>query len=685
MANKTTTNKKERARVAIEKGLDPNERTEAKIKERRLQRKSEAKKGKLAGMFGKLADKYESNRREYDADAGWLLENTPYYTTPSYIRHNGRVASIVELYNRPGANRQMTYAQIIDTIPVDALDGVEMYMVVNDALIKDDEKKRLIRQNAKGGKDTINDAIDNGPKEDGENKSTQAANFADLEDYDEYEMILDAADPVVYYRIQLVVIGPDMSTVEEQIDILNTLLDQRHEGARWDSLGGDQHARFTKLLDSLPKDRFSMTSTAENYSGINFAISAGLNDSKGLPIGKDAQSLTSTSAFFDMDGTLRRQGIIAIPRSSVMRLYEQEDAHVQVSTASLFAQYAANHASFNNHKTYHLVMNDFDYLKRGLFYRPMNIPGVFAKYDVARMTINPLQGFGELEDVVQVFSRLTQKIVNIFDVLTDLTMDKNEKSTVLNVIERFYTRQQLWTDDAELYPRRTRIVNIPNPKNYPTTGMLLNDFTTLADEAIRQGREAKMDRVESLESLLKQSITTNRGILGRPTSIDERDALHTYYDFSSIESSQIVQVQFLNLIDYVIWRAKPGDIIALHGVDKIWTPVLDMVSENIEAAQNKGVRFIFAYDTISTSASARIKRADMFDMKGRYYTDLDTDVDWTVIGKCLPNEVDAFETALATSLSDMIRFNMMRKARCQALIHRSVGDVNNFVHLNLVV
>ena len=139
---------------------------------------------------------------------------------------------MVELYNRPGSNRQMSFSDVIDLIPVDSLDGVEMHVLIKDASIKGDEKKRLIRKNAKGGKDVIKDSQKNGPKEDAENKSTQAAAVADTEDYDAYEMILDAAEPVILFTIQLVVIGPDMATVEEQIEILNTLLDQRHEGAQ---------------------------------------------------------------------------------------------------------------------------------------------------------------------------------------------------------------------------------------------------------------------------------------------------------------------------------------------------------------------------------------------------------------------------------------------------------------------
>lgn len=662
------------------------DREEAAIaKSQRERREQDAKEKTLGSIFKKKEKEEEEN------SGGWLTEKLPYDISPSYIQHNGRFSAMVELYNRPGSNRQMSFSDVIDLIPVDSLDSVEMHVIIKDASIKGDEKKRLIRKNAKGGKEVIKDAQKNGPKEDAENKSTQAAAISDTEDYDDYEMILDAAEPVVLFTIQLVVIGPDAATVEEQIEILNTLLDQRHEGAQWGSLGGDQAHRLASVFRPITANRFQMTSTGSNYAGLNFSVNAGLNDNKGLPLGSDALSLTQSTAYFDMNGTLFKQAVIAMPRSARMLRYTRTDENGEAtstdnpSTASITAQYAANQAVLEGNRVHHIVLNNFNYFESGLYYRKPDVPGMFDFYDVSKVTINPLQGFGDIEDVVNIYSRLTNKIVNIFNVLNNLSMSDADRAMILDATDRFYLNNRLWIPDAEKFPKRTRIVNIPNPDSYPNLGQYINEFTNLAREAMNDNREHRADTIETLQSILSQVLTAYRGVFGRPTSIQQSNARQVYYSFANIEEARVKQAQFLNLLEYVIWTADKDDIIIIHGADQLWSQVLKMAHETIAAAEDKGYRFIFAFDAISNQTGSDIKKADFFDMQGTYYKDYDTGVDWSVTGRCLPDEVDAFETVMASALSPTIRHMMQSKSTSQALVHRAMGDVNNFVHLNVVI
>lgn len=657
-------------------------RDELAVRSRRAQREKENAKG---GFFSKLSfkKKPEADITD-DSTVDFLIENNPTYFTPSFVEHNGKCLTHVTLYNRRGANRRMYYDDILDMIPVNPLDGIEMHLIVNDTSIKGDEKKRIIRKNAKSGKGVIESSQKQGPKEDIENRSTQIANEADMEDFDDYEEILDAADPVIVFNINLVIIGPDKETVEEQVEELNTLLDQRHEGVRWGSLGGDQTHRFTEMVGPVPKDRFQMTSTAENYASINFTVNSGLNDKNGLPIGADALSLSAQSSYFDMDTTLRRQAIVAIPRGNVLEQYAKEGEDTPPTTASIFSQFAANHSVMNGHRVHHFVFNQFNYLEGERFYRPW-IDGAMERLDVSKVTINPLQGFGNIEDVVSIYNRKVQQIVNMFNVLQNLNLTEEQRALILSAVREFYFNQKLWVDDAERFPGRTRLVGISNPETYPTLGMFINEFSTMARKALRTGREKKTTDIETLQSILDQSISANRGVLGRPTSIVPPTAQQVYYDFSQIESTNIRQVQFLNLLEYVVWTANRGDMIVVHGMNHLWAEVVNMVEPTIEAAQDKGVRFLYSFDTVAAETRNNIKRADMFDMQGTYYKDLDTDIDWSVVGKCLPDEVDMFETALASTLSSMIRSQLQSKMPNRVLVHRNVGDVNNFVNLNVLI
>lgn len=670
------------------------DKTEAESREKRKQRAKEKKSGWFTKLFKK--DKNDDDE-DLEKKPNWLLEDYPYYFYPSYVEHNGYVMSVVELYNRTGANRNMTYADVIELIPVDSFQNVEMYFIVKDGFLKGDKKTRIVQKNARHGKGVISDTQTSGAKEDRDNVASQQAQQADLEDYAHYESYLGAkSDPVVIYQISLVIIAHDRETIDEQIEVLNTLLDQRHEGAQWDSLGGDQAQRFIDTFEPLPIDRFAHTSTGDNYAGINFTVSSGLNDEHGMPVGQDALSLSDTAAYFDMNGTLTKQGLISIPRRSNIDLYTRRvggdhdnpdaaETNSQPSAASIFAQSAANQAAIDGHRVHHIVLNDWDYFEEGLYYRTTDVPEAFDSYDVSKVTINPLEGFGDVNDVVEIYSRLTSKIVNIFDVLNNLELNTEQRAIILDAIQSFYKNHRLWREDADVFPKRTRLTNIKQPEQFPTMGMFINEFTTLVGEALRQGRESKGDRVEALQSILEQSVSANRAVLGRTTSVKPTNARQVYYNFDNISSDNVRQVQFLNLIEYIIHTAADGDLIVIHGIDNIWTRVLQMVQEAIKAAQKKGIRFLFVSDVVQNHEKSKIPKADMFEIQGIYYTDLDTDMDWSVVGQCLEPEVNAYEIALASELSPTIQAELLAKAKCKVLIHRSNGGVNTFVHAGMLI
>lgn len=616
-----------------------------------------------------------------------LIDDNPYYFSPSFFTHNGRVGTVVQLYVRTGSNIHMGFVDVIDLVPTDSMSGIEMFFCVDDMIIKGDEKKRLIQENASGGRDTIKDTIEHGTKEETEQAAAIIMQQAELADYDDYETVIENARPIVGFRVSLIIIGETQEQIEAQLKTLNISLSKSHEGAQWDSLGGEAYNRVVTMFKRYEGSRFDMTSTGENYSGLNFTMSAGLIDARGVPVGVDAMSVTGSNSMFDFDSYLDKQAIIAAPASATVPLYVDDRVTLHPPTlSSVAAQTAANQIVMNGHRAHHIVLNDFDYFLDGLFYRPTETKEIFKKYDVAKTTINPLQGFGDIEQVVPVYNRLVQKIVNIFNVLEDLKLEQDEKAIILNAVQQFYFAQDLWKDNAHLYPKRTRIVGIETPETYPTMGIMLNDFTTLAQRAARDNRELKADKIDTLYSILNQALSSNMGILGSTTSITETRAPQVYYDFENVDTARLKQVQFLNLIEYVIHTALPGDVIVLHGMEKLYKTVASMTLEAIKAAQKNRIRFIFAFDTLTATEDSSVDEfLDVFSMKGLFYQDLDFDVDYSLIGRCLPDEVDKFEAAMNTELSDRIRHSMMRKSQNQVLFHRHRGDVNTFVNMNVII
>lgn len=645
-------------------------------------------------MFRKKNEKKQKKnsnvtKKNEQIPVSYLMENSPYYISPSFISHNGRHASIVELYVRIGTNRQMTFVDILDFIPINTLDGVEMHFLTYDQLIKDDPKTKLIKNNANSVMTMNNENAKDQQKNDDDDVSKEEMRRAETQDYLDYQRMMEQPEPVAVFKIQLMIIAKSRELIDDQIEILNMSLHTRHAGAEWDSIGGDQLNRYTKLFDRLDMDQYAMTSTGLNYAGLNFAVSQGVFDDHGVPIGLDALSLSSSTSIFDFDSYLQKQAIVAIPRASVMARYYRNNSTLQVSASSLVLQAAANQMLMNGRRAHHIVLNDFDYREKGLYYRPIETNNLFKHYDVASVTINPLQGFGDVTDVTNIYARLTQKIVNIFDLLVDLKLDKGEKAAVLSAIDSFYMNKGYWIANADRYPRRTQIVDIDKPETYATMGKFLDEFTILMRDMMRKGLEMQADRVNTLESTLKQALTANMNTIGRTTTIEPTDAPQVYYDFARIESTRIKQIQYVNILEYVLSTVKRGETVFIHGMDRLYEETIRMTKDVIQSAQNRGVRFVFGFDTVSSQKSKTGKEienlADIFTMKGVMYNNLSKEVDWSMVGKCQPDEVAKYSRAAVMMLGTTVENKMQSNAGCQVLLHRSMTQTNNFVHLNFTV
>lgn len=633
----------------------------------------------------------KKQKEEKKDDKKFLTDSTPYRFTPSFMKHNGKYATIVKLYLRQGSNRGLSYMDVIDFVPTQANTGVEMYFIVDDKVIKSEEKDKLITQNSVKNLAVLED--DEQRAKDKRNKSQQSETqnvveirTSEQEDYALYQSIIGKSEVIAVFDWVLLVVGDSPEAIDEQLNQLNTRLKKEHDGAVWDSLPGEQQERFSRFFDELEPDRFKETTVSSNYAGLSVAMSAGLLDERGVPIGKDIFAPSQPTAFFDFENSTRSQAIIATPKSSVIPFYRNQDSEVQVPASSILAQAAANHIVMNGHRAHHIVLNKFDYFEDGKYYRPQDSERIFKRYDVSKMTINMMQGFGDIKDVAKVYARLQQKIVNIFNVMRNLTLTETQESIISSALSEMYESEQYWIADADLYPERTKIVDIKYPETYATAATFLSSFTTYAEKALREGKVNRADDAETLGNLLRSSLDMYRSVIGRTTTIEPTTALQVYYEFANASSLQLKQIQFLNTIEYIIHTAAKGDVIVIHGCEQLYDRVAKMTVEAINAAKEKGIRFIFAFDTISSiSNSVSIPMNDMFKMQNVYYTDLDVDVSWSAVGQLIPNELDQYKKALNTELSDQIIATLQSKIENQVMIHRAIGKVNNFIQLNPII
>lgn len=619
---------------------------------------------------------------------GFMVEETPYTFHPSYMEHNGKYAVYLRLYVNPGTNKDMNYISVIDFIPTQTLEGVSIFHMATDALVKNEERQKVIRKNSSANRAATTNIDQTDSQSMSDDRAAKDARIEKLNDYDDYEADLATSDPLAVFRWALVITGPSPEVIENQIEELNMYLNQQHPGAMWDILPGEQQSRFENIFSELPKDRFEMTSTGKNYAGLDLAVNAGLNDEQGLPLGLDSLALTQTTAYFDFEKHTSKQAIIAMPSSSFIPRYKVPNSNTWPSAPSIIGQYAANQIVLAGHRAHHIVLNEFDYFgEKGespWVQDPTEKREIFKVYDVDKVTLNPLQGFGDINNVVNIYARLTSKLVNIFDLMLDLSLTPNQRGDLLRIIQQYDMDHGRWSVDADRQPKRTQIVDIQNHL-VPTLGDIINYFTTASKKALADNRTTKADDIEGIESQLSQSLTSYGGVLNRHTSIEETDAPQVYYQFHNIEDPNIKAIQLVNLMEYVTHTADEGDVIVIHGFDNMMVRVSEMVQESISAAKRRGIRFIFTFDKIRSSEMRGRPMNDIFSMKGMYYNDLDVEVDWSMIGTIVEGEVENIRKLLNKELGATVEQNLQNKIPNQVLVHRNAESVNNFIQLNVVI
>ena len=636
-------------------------------------------------VYGTKIKNYQSDKR------GIGLSKQPYMLSPSYVHHGGRALAVFRLYARSGTNRQMSFLDVLDIMPLQTEDGVDIYFLADDNVINFSDKKKVIETRSKDNKMALAQLKKDEDKKvsSGEmDENTVKTRMMEYQDYVEYDNLRDSSSPIVVFRWRLVIVADTEEMVEQQLETLNSYLNKRHDGLSWDAVAGEQGDYFSGLYKKLPMDSENFTSTGDNYTGFHLGISSGLADENGVLIGRDALSLTGSSSFFDFDTYSEGISIISSASSSRIPFYVKEDDKMKVPASSILGQAVANNITIKGHRAFHIVLNEYDYfVNDGRFFRPNATEKIFKRYPMEQFTVNAMEGFGKLSEVGSIYSRLKQKIVDLFDIMSDLTMQPAERSIVLKTIENFYLSHKLWRPDGDLNPSLTRITNIEDPESYPTMVNLVGEFTTLMQSVLRQNREQQADRIETLATNLEDQLSSYRSVLGMPTSVKSvsENVPQVYYEFKGIESQMVRALQFINSLEYIYNEAKEGDVVIIHGTNVLDPRVVNMAYQTINSGVTHGIRTVLCFDTITGRKNRSGKNADFFDLKGSFYDDLDSDIDWIITGKMLEPEVEKYKDALNQELGRGVEENMMTKISNKFLVHRRRGAINNFIYANPLI
>lgn len=198
-------------------------------------------------------------------------------------------------------------------------------------------------------------------------------------------------------------------------------------------------------------------------------------------------------------------------------------------------------------------------------------------FDMSKYTINSLEVYGSKDTVTQAANANFDKVIEIMLLLIDQKeTDLNIKATLNSLLVDWMTHRAngngMYTEDTLTEPTLAwRILATDRHENYPTLSDFIPELQMLVARRSKDG-----ERATEKANLIYESISTaNRRypqIFKEKTNIPDTflsTDRNIYYDLSTINTKNVRSATFLNVLAYVVNRARSGDMVVITGLDNI--------------------------------------------------------------------------------------------------------------------
>lgn len=508
--------------------------------------------------------------------------------------------------------------------------------------------------------------------------------------YNAYEQLKSSDDSVgTAFKWRVVIRATSIKLIEEQLEIIRDNWDGLSEASRGrerlkyfelNPVTGAQGSEYSKLFDDLDVDDPSIsTSTPDNYSGLDFYLVSTLQDDNGVKIGYDTFSTAQNTIMYDFVRSTHRRAAIAIPKNASHIFFKRKDKPSEISPiSSVLAQACANQFVMENHKVVHFVLNDFDYGQTENADLYSHKETDIQKIDVSTESVNVIQAYGSVEDQKMIYQRMQSKISLIFDILQNFTLDNNAKAQIEKALRETYNKTRKWSTEADKKPNLGKLVN-QNPELFPTLSTLAATLETQTEVHLERNLSELATATETLVTNLDQVIENNKTLLGRATSLRLPTAEQTYYEFAKVGDDKTKMLQFVNIINYVSDSLKEGDLIVIHGANKLDGRLFDSyLKEEFDAISKKNVRVLYSFDN-----TTEMDNSNIFSLGGgRAYSDFDLDFDWAILGRVPLMHIDQVEHLFNQSLTSRMSAHLAsQNVQSRVLIRRRETATLHFCDL----
>lgn len=553
---------------------------------------------------------------------------------------DGRVGAILTITIKEGSNYKLPKAWGVNLIPDVSDPKVSVSLITSVNAVPEKEVIDKVTEATKSAKGSIEEAEDSGQLAD----ATAAEQLAS--DMDDIASEIKSGS-YMHLSIRLNVIADDEEALQQALQEIEIGYSNYFSKISLEQFIGEQQKDYRNFF-AAPRNQlgYNYKMTSQELGGMAPFITRGLEDINGVFVGKLTADVNSGAIMLDTQ-KFDRLALVGARQEAVIN----GRRYYGISKSSLWGVQYAQDALMRGHKVHQLILNNAEPLKFG----GVDLSSITTEINMAKGSINIFEVFGRHEEELQLFAVQIEKLKLIVKQLNpDLT--ESELQLFGEVIQQFYVDAGLWVPNAKNHRDELRLVGIPSSQ-VPKFARVADYFKKGLLESRSGMAKAKYDEsdekaLKQLERLFAELFDKYGDVFGKQTNLDTKRiqrSLQSIYTFKGMErgSKGVFMSQVINALSYLGGNVNRGDLVIIHGAERIDDSMYDYFKQQVEYYWSQGVKVVLLYDTPKAMLDSK-----MYDDAGS-----------VMIGPSTKSEMDLFDQKFDAPLPATVRNELSNSGR----------------------
>lgn len=527
-----------------------------------------------------------------------------------YMEVENHVATVLTVMHHQGSDDNLGYFWGIQLIPRNLGEGVSVRRIEHASRMSES----WIDQH-QGRAEGLASSKENEVARDGSMTSRQKLS---KEKQQLVDIAQDLANGSSYLRVayRLLVKAPTLEVLDEAVTKINRQYKDRFDTVHAAAYAGEQKRELGSLLAGIDRKlgkNFMFTSS--EFAGAYSLVTRGIEDPAGEYVGQMMGDVNNSAVFLDVDN-YDSHTVLAGRGEAVTLSYSNEEYN-GARAMDVWGAKLGMAALVRNKRAVHLVLNRARIDRIGI-----DLSDITSYVNMTRGDINPFELFGDVEDELSLFAAHIQKMGLMVDQLThiadaDRTRILGALSQMLNL---FYVDKRMWARNAQENRDKLRLVGIKHnevPRLPEFLAYLRQAYHGQVNSSNKDPQV--MNAYGFLVDAFQDMLDTNGDLFNTTTSdiIDQATVSNrVIYDFSALlkRGHGLMMAQFVNALAFSVGRLQKGDVVIIHGAEKISANIKQYVRDKLDELHENGTRVVFVYGSpegmIEDRAFNRFDQAD---------------------------------------------------------------------------